>query len=302
MMVGVDIRDGEVLAVAVDKGGAITSRAAIETKNTDVVAAATAAVERVTPASSDASSLGIATSALDTSIASSVIDALTSRYAALFPQRAVLGPGTAAAVAESWTGAAPGVADVVYFGVADHATAGVVCKGRAVLGAHGREPLVGWLALNPVEREDYRRAGCLEAEVAAAGIVRRLIWRIKAGDRSRVQDKAGGELSAITASLIFEAAREKDGVSISVMRDTAKYLGMAAANLVLMADPETLVLGGVMASAGDLLFEPILWELGRKVPGPMMEALKIVTATLGDDAAAIGAARHANVQLTLDAT
>ena len=63
-----------------------------------------------------------------------------------------------------------------------------------------------------------------------------------------------------------------------------------------------LFFAGVMASAGDLLFEPILWELGRKVPGPMMEALKIVTATLGDDAAAIGAARHANVQLTLDAT
>jgi hypothetical protein len=100
MMVGVDIRDGEVLAVAVDKGGAITSRAAIETKNTDVVAAATSAVERVTPASSGPSSLGIAASALDTSIASSVLDSLASRYAALFPQRAVLGPGTAALVAE----------------------------------------------------------------------------------------------------------------------------------------------------------------------------------------------------------
>jgi glucokinase len=82
-------------------------------------------------------------------------------------------------------------------------------------------------------------------------------------------------------------------VSISVMRDTAKYLGMAAANLVVTADPETLVLGGLMASARDLLLEPILWELGRKLPGPMMEALKIVTAALGDDAAAIGAARYA---------
>ena len=77
------------------------------------------------------------------------------------------------------------------------------------------------------------------------------------------------------------------------MRDTAKYLGMAAANLVVMADPDTLVLGGIMASARDLLLEPILWELGRKLPGPMMDALRIATATLGDDAAAIGAARQA---------
>ena len=38
------------------------------------------------------------------------------------------------------------------------------------------------------EREDYRKTGCLEAEVAASGIVRRLIWRVKSGDRSRAVD------------------------------------------------------------------------------------------------------------------
>jgi predicted NBD/HSP70 family sugar kinase len=297
MMVGVDIRDGDVLAVAVDADGKVASRAAIDTKKdaatNDAGAAAIAAVERVTPAAGGASSLGIASSVLEATVATRVLDSLASRYAALFQLRAVVGPGTASAVAESWIGAARGVADVVYFGVAEHATAGIVSGGRAVTGAHGREPMVGWLALNPVEREDYRKAGCLEAEVAAMGIVRRLVWRIKAGDRSRVQDKVNGELSAITAALVLDAAREKDGVSISVMRDTAKYLGMAAANLVVMADPATLVLGGLMASARDLLLEPILWELGRKLPGPMMEALKIVTAALGDDAAAIGAARYA---------
>jgi len=53
------------------------------------------------------------------------------------------------------------------------------------------------------------------------------------------------------------------------------------------------VLGGVMASASDLLLEPILWELGRRLPGAMMDALRISTATLGADAPAIGAARHA---------
>jgi glucokinase len=75
------------------------------------------------------------------------------------------------------------------------------------------------------------------------------------------------------------------------MRDTAKYLGMAAANLVAIADPEILVLGGIMASAADLLLEPVSVELARRVPGPMMEALTIAPATLGSDAAAIGAAR-----------
>jgi len=293
MMVGVDIRDAEVIAVVVDPEGRVTARVSVSARGADLVTAATSAVERVTPASSGPSSLGIAGSSLDHSTPQLVFDALASRYAALFPQRAALGQGSAAAVAESWVGAARGVADVVYFAIAAHATAGIVRNGEAIAGAHGHEPAVGWLALNPVEREDYRKAGCLEAEVAAAGIVRRLIWRIKAGDRSRVQEKVNGDLSAITAELVLDAAREKDGVSISVMRDTAKYLAMAAANLVVLADPEVLVLGGLIASARDLLLEPILWELSRRLPGAMMEALTISTATLGDDAAAIGASRHA---------
>jgi glucokinase len=153
------------------------------------------------------------------------------------------------------------------------------------------------LALNPFEREDYRRICCLEAEVAAAGIVRRLIWRIKAGDRSRVTDAVGGDLSRINADHVLNAAREGDGVAISVVRDTAKYLGMAAANLILVSDPATLVLGGMMATAADLLFDPVRLELGRRLPKPIMEGLAVSPALLGADAAAIGAARLATAAL-----
>ena len=86
-------------------------------------------------------------------------------------------------------------------------------------------------------------------------------------------------------------------MSISVVRDTAKYLGMAAANLVVVADPEMLVLGGIMASAADLLIEPLRAEIARRLPRPMMDALAIATAALGADAAAIGAARLAAAAL-----
>src|SRR5437870_3199676 len=161
----------------------------------------------------------------------------------------------------------------------------------------GRAPAVAWLALNPVEREDYRKIGCLEAEVAGPGIVRRLVWRIKAGDRSRVQETVNDDFTAITVNHVLEAARGGDGVSISVVRDTAKYLGMAAANLVAVTDPAVLVLGGIMASAADLLLEPVRTELARRVPPAMMDALTIAPATLGADAAAIGAARLAMAAL-----
>jgi len=90
---------------------------------------------------------------------------------------------------------------------------------------------------------------------------------------------------------VLDAARQNDGVSISVIRDTAKYLGMAAANLVVLADPEMLVLGGIMASAADVLMDPLRAEIARRLPKPTFEALRLETAALGEDAAAIGAAR-----------
>jgi glucokinase len=207
----------------------------------------------------------------------------------------VLQSGVAAALAETWLGAAKGTGDVAYFAVAEHVVAGIVREGRAMIGAHGRATSVAWLPLNPVEREDYRKMGCLEAEVAALGIVRRLVWRIKAGDDSRVLEAVGNDLTRITAEHVLAAARAGDGVSISVMRDTAKYLGMAAANLVLVVDPAMLVLGGIMADAADLLLEPVRTEIGRRLPRSMTDALAIATATLGVDAAAIGAARQAHL-------
>jgi hypothetical protein len=292
---GLELRDAAAAAVAVDDAGAVIARAIIEFKSGVAAAAALEAVDTVAR-TSGSGPLGVA-SLLDNPIPSETVALLKQRYAGPIVQLGAAPSGAAAAVAEAWVGAARNTRDLAYFAVADHAIAGLLRDDAPVLGVGRRAASVAWLALNPVEREDYRKIGCLEAEVAAAGIVRRLIWRIKAGDHSRVADAAGGDLSTITADQILNAAREGDGVSISVVRDTAKYLGMGAANLVLVADPETLVLGGIMATAADLLFEAVRAELARRLPRPMMEALTVARATLGADAAAIGAARLATAAL-----
>jgi len=290
-MLGLELRDTVAVAVSVDDRGEVLARAEVDS-GSDVSEAAVAALDRVRAASAGPGGLGVASPTLDSAATRAALQSLASRYAGFLPGAAVAS-GTAAAVAEAWIGAARDVHDAVYFAVADRTTAGIVRSHVPVTGAHRRAPAIAWLALNPVEREDYRKVGCLEAEVAAAGIVRRLIWRIKAGDRSRVQDLVSGDLAAITLEQVLDAARAGDGVSISVVRDTAKYLGMAAANLVAIADPEMLVLGGIMASAADLFLEPVRTEVARRLPGPMVQALAVAPASLGADAAAIGAARLA---------
>src|SRR5712671_1538483 len=270
---GLELRDSAAAAVALDDAGAILARALVASTG-DLAATALEAVDGVARVVG-AGPLGVAANHPDPSASAAILSLLQPRYSGPFAQVGATPTGTAAAVAEAWVGAARGVGDVVFFAVAEHAIAGMVRGGAPVLGVGRRAASIAWLALNPVEREDYRKIGCLEAEVAAAGIVRRLVWRVKAGDHSRVADSVDNDFAKITAEHVLAAARDGDGVSISVMRDTAKYLGMAAANLVLFADPEMLVLGGIMADAADLLLEPVRAEIARRLPRPMLDALAI---------------------------
>jgi glucokinase len=292
-MLGVELRDSSVIAVAVEEAGGVRARAEVALGGRTLADAACDALERVGSPSDSSAIVGVAAHAPESPACQAAIKVLAARYSGPWIQTGAESSGTAAAVAESWVGAARGVQHAVFLSVSDHADAGIIRHGEPSTGARRRAPAIAWLALNPVEREDYRKIGCLEAEVAAAGIVRRLVWRIKAGDRSSAQDAANGDLAKIRAEHVFAAARDGDGLAISVMRDTAKYLGMAGANLVLLMDPQMLVLGGIMASAADLLMDAIRGEIARRVPSPMMDALAIVPAALGDDAAAIGAARLA---------
>ena len=163
-------------------------------------------------------------------------------------------PGAAAIAAESWIGAARGASHAVCLYIGDEVFAGLLLDGKPWSGAHNRAGAAGWLALNPVERQDYRKLGSLAAEVSAKGIARRLSWRVQAGDHSRVLDAAGGSLDAITGAHVFDGARSGDGVAISVVRDTAKYIGMAVATLAASIDPEVVVVSGTVAAA-DLMLD-----------------------------------------------
>jgi hypothetical protein len=68
-------------------------------------------------------------------------------------------PAVAAAVGEAWVGAGRGVGDVVLFAVGLHAIGGIVRGGVPITGARGRAGSVGWVSLNPVEREGLPQGG-----------------------------------------------------------------------------------------------------------------------------------------------
>lgn len=203
-------------------------------------------------------------------------------------------PGAAAVAAEAWIGAAQGARHALCLHIGEDVFAGLLLDGKPWAGAHHRAGAAAWLSINPVERQDYRKLGSFAAEVSSTGIARRLSWRIQAGDHSRVLDAAGGSLDAITGQLVFDGARDGDGVAISVVRDTARYIGMAVATLAATIDPEVVVVSGAVAVA-DLMLDAVRQECSRRLPSDAMNDLRVEFSRLGDNAIAIGAARLAQL-------
>jgi glucokinase len=285
MTVGFDLTESPARAVAVDAQGQIAGRAEVAS-GADQVATARALKKALRPAPAQAARVGVVTLHPQDGVPGDVMDVLGG-------QPVAIDSGAACALAESWNGAVPGAKNVVALWLGRHVTAGATLDGRLLRGVHGHAVTIAWLAVNPVERDDYRRFGGLEAEVSAAGMVRRFVWRIKAGDHSAIEAQVGGDLSRVTVDHILNAARVGDGVSVSVVRDTIRYIGLAVSNLTSILDPECVVLGGTLATAADLMLDPIRQECQRRLPPAHAEQLTIVISTLGADAAAIGAARAA---------
>jgi glucokinase len=284
-LLGIHLSATGARAVVVDPRGAVSHSGAASGGDAASAAAEAARQARGTTA---IAATGVAVDPLEGLETEAVLEGLGESG----PVRLV-STGLAIVSAEVWAGAARGLNSVVCLWIGDSVVAGIMVDGRPLNGAHGLAGSAGWLAINPVERQDYRKLGSLTAEVSTRGIARRLAWRIQTGDESAVLQRAGS-LEAITAQHVFDGARGGDGLSISVVRDVAKYIGMAVSNLASAIDPEAVVLAGPMTAAGDLLFEPIRQEAVRRVPPSMAEHFRLELSPLGADAIAIGAARLAN--------
>jgi glucokinase len=295
---GISVDGSHVRSALVDANGAVlaSAEAAGPQTNDAIVASVRETLASANGTMPDA--VGISFPDPDSSSWPPDLSFLSAAVGERVPIKA-LSIGNAAALAEAWYGMGRGVRDLIAFSIGPCVSAGVISNGALLSGAHGVASSVAWLALNPVEREDYRRLGCLEAEGGSAGIVRRLVWRIKSGDRSRVLDNVGGNFADIHLDDILTAARDGDGVSISVIRDTVKYLAMAVSNIAVVIDPEIIVLGGILQSAGDLLLEPIRQECGRRMPPSIHERVTVELSKLGPDASPIGAARFASTGAAL---
>ena len=99
------------------------------------------------------------------------------------------------------------------------------------------------------------------------------------------------EEDGISGKVVFDCAQNGDKTSIAVVKRYIKYVGVGLVNFANIFFPEVIIIGGGVSNQGDNLIKPLQRYVSRDVYGAAYSPkIKVVAATLKNDAGIIGAA------------
>lgn len=168
---------------------------------------------------------------------------------------------------------------------------GIVLAGEVYRGASDSAGEVGHMSVDFDGRLcACGSRGCVEAYASGSAIAARALEGIADGARSALGARVVSDPDGVTAEAVCRAAEAGDDYAILVLDETARILAVAVANLVNLFNPDAVVIGGGVAAAGDLLFQPLRDEVDRRTFRSARSACRIMPAALPDIAGVIGAA------------
>jgi glucokinase len=176
-------------------------------------------------------------------------------------------------VAELRLGAAKGSSSMIGLTLGTGVGGVVAVGGRVHQGHDGTAGEIGHQTIDPDGPWcNCGNRGCLEAYARA--------------------DQIAAACGTTTAAEAVRAATGGDERARQGLAEVGRYLGIGIGNMIAVLSPDTVVLGGGVAAAGDLLFGPIQAEVRKRVRTTAIDEVAIVPAALGTSAGAIGAAIH----------
>lgn len=135
------------------------------------------------------------------------------------------------------------------------------------------------------------RRGCLEAVASRLAISSAIAAAVYRGEAPCMEKLAGSDVAGIRSSMIAEAIKGGDKVVEEIVRDAARWIGVGISIAVNLLAPDIVVLGGGLVEALPDIFLKESEKAARNSVMPSFRDLfKVVTAKLGDDACAFGAA------------
>ena len=188
----------------------------------------------------------------------------------------VVNDAQAALLGEVWQGAARGSRNVAMLTLGTGVGGALLVDGRLLRGQIGRAGHLGHISLHVDGPPDVTNCpGSLESEIGNVTIESRTNGRFR------------------TTHDLIAAHRRGDADASRVWLRSVQALAAGVASIINVADPEVFIIGGGIARAGSALFDPLQDYLARYEWRPHGRRARIVPATLGEHAGALGAAWNA---------
>ncbi|MDQ2870290.1 MAG: ROK family protein [Acidobacteriota bacterium] len=196
------------------------------------------------------------------------------------------------AVYGEWlAGAARGVRRVVGLWIGTGVGGCVLWEGKVVHGINRNAGEIGHMVLDARRARPGKARGTLEWEASKTGIARHVRKAVERGKKSKLArrvERGGERLHSTDLASAFEA---RDRPVVAAVENSARYVGLAIANLFDVLAPELFVLGGGVSAA---LGSPYLTLVRRAAEEHAftteLAKPRVVLSRLGDDAGLLGAA------------
>ncbi|MCY4069776.1 MAG: ROK family protein [Chloroflexi bacterium] len=188
-----------------------------------------------------------------------------------------------AALGEFHFGAGRDRDSMIYIVIGTGVGAAIIYEGRLIYGESNSAGESGHMTVDPNGRLCHCGSrGCLETYTSGPALV-------------KAYAAASGE--TITGAEVTRRAAAGDVVALRVLREAGRALGIAIASIAMTVNIEQFVIGGSVASAGDLLLDPARAAVPKYSFKAVSDRLRITASTLGEDAPIYGAAYLARMLL-----
>ncbi len=197
-------------------------------------------------------------------------------------------------------GAGQGV-DIACYTLGTGIGGGLVINGRLILGPSGSAGELGHMSVDFNGPQcGCGGRGCIEAFASGPAIAAMGMKAVVQGRSTMIADLAVGDLNQITPELISEAAQAGDAIALEIYEFAGMIIGAGMANVITMFNPQRIVIGGGVAAAGELIFDPIRRSIKERVFLTDSDLVDVVPARLGNNAGLIGAALWAYLETEIN--
>ncbi len=206
----------------------------------------------------------------------------------------VTNDANAAALGESFCGASKKFPSSILVTLGTGVGGGIVLDGKLFEGKNSAGAEIGHITVRAKGKPcTCGRRGCLEAYASASALERRTQEAIEKNPESRLAQIAKEE-GGVSGKTVFDGLRSGDKTAQRVFKGYCDDLSEGLISLANVFRPDAIVIGGGISAEGETLLKPLRRRLNKYIYGGNKTAtVKLVVATLGNDAGLVGAGCYA---------